>query len=370
MPRIVHLSSVHPTFDTRIFSKECRTLVAAGYQVVLVTTHPKDEVVDGVQIKAIAFPKNRLERIFVTVWRLYRRAVSLHGDLYHFHDPELLPVGVMLRFRGKKVIYDAHENVPKVLMSKSWLHPLVRWPVSVVMSIIERVSVAFFTGVVAATPPIARRFPSRKTVVVQNYPRVSEFQLVAEDKGLERSTAWICYVGGITAGRGALEMVRAIGLMDSGYNARLRLAGPIRQKGLENQMRCSLGWERTDLLGWLERPQIAALFSRSAAGLVVLHPERNHIESQPNKLFEYMSAGLPVIASDFPLWREIIDGVGCGILVDPLDPQAISEAMTWIFQNPRQAREMGVRGRRAVQDIYHWEKESEKLLQFYKRVFT
>jgi glycosyltransferase involved in cell wall biosynthesis len=98
---------------------------------------------------------------------------------------------------------------------------------------------------------------------------------------------------------------------------------------------------------------------------VILHPEKSFITSQPTKLFEYMAAGIPVIASDFPLWRSIIQEAGCGILVDPLDTQAIAAAIEYLVSNPREAEAMGQRGRRAAEKQFNWANEEQTLLSFY-----
>jgi len=128
------------------------------------------------------------------------------------------------------------------------------------------------------------------------------------------------------------------------------------------------GWQRVNVLGFLDRAGVRDVLGRSMAGLVTFHPAPNHIDSQPNKMFEYMSAGIPVIASDFPLWREIIAGNDCGLLVDPLNPAAIAEAIDYLISHPEEAERMGRNGRRAVEEQYNWEHEATKLIQFYEQI--
>ena len=93
-------------------------------------------------------------------------------------------------------------------------------------------------------------------------------------------------------------------------------------------------------------------------------PWRN-TNAQPNKLFEAMSAGVPVIASDFPAWRAVVDGCGCGRLADPLDSSSIAEAMIWMLEHPTETAAMGLHGREAVETRYNWEQESRTLLDLY-----
>lgn len=365
--RICHLTSVHPSFDTRIFHKECRTLAEAGCQVTLVAPHSRNETIQQIQIVAVPNTARRLRRMTATTFQVYCHARKLNADLYHFHDPELIPVGLLLHAHGHKVIYDIHEDVPRDIMSKYWLPSVIRRPTAWIMSAVERIGAQVFDAIVPATPRIAERFPAHKTVVVQNFPILSELVAPAPLPYRQRAPAF-AYVGSITETRGAQEMVQALDHLDKSTHARLELAGNYSPAKLETELQALPGWDRVNFHGFASRPQVAKLLGGVRAGLVVLHPTRCYPESYPVKMFEYMATGLPVIASDFPLWRQIIETAGCGLLVDPLAPEAIAAAMQWILDNPEEAEAMGRRGRKAVEETYNWEKESVKLLTLYERL--
>lgn len=364
---VCHISSVHQARDVRISLKECAALVADHWEVHLVAPGKLEAGTSGIRHHPLdASRGGRLRRVLLRGYRAYRKAWSLRADVYHFHDPELIPFGLLLRASGFRVIYDVHENVPQDVLSKDWIAPVFRRPVAIVMRLVEWFSAKMFTGIVAATPTIALRFPREKTGVVQNFPILSEFTQDGSIPYLQREP-FFAYVGGLTGTRGASEMVEAIGTMTS-EGARLQLAGSFESEFLRGKLEAMPGWDRIDFHGWLDREDISRLLGQVRAGLVVLHPIQNYAESWPIKMFEYMAAGLPVIASDFPLWREIVEDAGCGLLVDALDREAIARAMQWILHHPEESRAMGERGRRAVEEKYNWEIEAGKLVRLYREL--
>ena len=276
-------------------------------------------------------------------------------------------MGFLLKALGRKVIYDVHEDTPRQVLNKYWMPRAVRLPAFWAMSALEWIGGRVFDALVVATPQIAKRFPSSKTTVVHNFPLLGELTVGGGIPYAQRANAFI-YVGRIAEIRGAREMVRAIGLLDERYGSRLDLAGAYGPARLETDLRSIPGWSRTRSLGWAKRDRVAQLLSEAKVGLVLLHPTHSYPDAYPVKMFEYMAAGLPVIASDFPLWREIVEDAECGLLVDPLDPAEIAEAMNWLLKHGDEAEAMGRRGKKAVEDRYNWQAEAGKLRQMYREL--
>jgi len=221
-------------------------------------------------------------------------------------------------------------------------------------------------AVVVATEGIAQKFRGHNPIVVHNYPDLRMLPNSSAPK--EKNEKVLVYVGGISKLRGAVEMVQALDYLAHVEGLRLDLIGRFEPPELERELRALRGYQHVCLFGWLpwksawERAQLAF------AGMVLFHPAPNHTNSLPNKLFEYMAIGLPVIASNFPLWREIVEGNNCGICVDPLNPKAIAEAIEYLLTHPEEARKMGENGRRAVVEKYNWEREARKLLSLYDKL--
>lgn len=365
---VVHLTSVHSNQDVRIFHKEAVGAARAGLKVALVAVGAGDTVSQGVHILAVPKSRKRLDRALVTAFRVFKRAMSSKARIIHYHDPELAPYAMLLKIVGRRiVIMDVHENLPKQILGKDYIPKGLRLPIAGLAWILERISSFMADVVIAATPSIAKTFPARKTIAIQNFPLLGE--LVASSRvPYSQRPPWFAYVGGISRTRGALEMRQAIAKASAVPEARLRMAGGFQPDTLRGEAETWPGQDRTDTLGMVSRVEVADLLGQSRAGLVLFHPIPNHVEAQPNKLFEYMSAGLPVIASDFPLWREIVASVGCGLLVDPLDAGAIARAMDYLLLNPAEAEAMGQRGQRAVEAVYNWGAEEGKLLSLYGRL--
>jgi glycosyltransferase involved in cell wall biosynthesis len=363
--KVVHLTSVHPVRDPRIFHKQCASLARLGYDVALVAVHDRAEVVDGVRIVPVDRPRGRLDRMTRVAWQVHRAARRERPDVCHFHDPELLWVGVLLRLGGRRVVYDVHEDVPKQVMAKHWIPPRARPLVAWAVALAERLGGRLVDGIVAATPSIAARFPAAKTVVVQNFPEASFARDGARGRPHvdERAGAFV-YAGGLMEIQGVREMAQAFALLPEGLTG--TVAGTFHPAELEREIAALPGWRRVRYLGHVPRPEVLRAIDGAAVGLVLNHPTRNYVDAYPTKMFEYMARGVPVVCSDFALWARIVGDADCGIAVDPRDPRAIAAAIRRLNEDPELARRLGENGRRAVADRHNWERELDKLDGLYR----
>lgn len=365
MLKIAHLTSAHPRSDTRIFVKQCSSL-SKNYETYLVVADGKgNEIKDRVNILDVGKFNGRKNRMLNAPKAVFEKALTLEADIYHLHDPELIPIGLKLKKCGKKVIFDAHEDLPNQIMSKHYLNPISKKLISFLVKAYEKYACAKLDGVVTATPFIRDKFLNinANTIDINNFPKTEEFIKIENSKVTDNNH--VCYIGGLADVRGITQMVEAIEFTD---DTRLLIAGNFADANLENKVKQMQGWKNVDFLGYVNREGIQNTLSESFAGLVVLHPTQSYLDSLPVKMFEYMCAGIPVIASDFPLWRSIVDEANCGLCVDPLNPSAIASAIKTLNSNRIDAQRMGENGRVAVLEKYNWNIEEQKLFEFYSKI--
>jgi len=368
MNKVCHLTSAHPVDDIRIYHKECLSLARAGYPVVLIAGGADASKVvrakaEGLEVVGVTRFRHRLLRMTATPLLICLKALRCRAALYHLHDPELLLAGYLLKLAGKRVVYDAHEDTSRQILSKYYLNRPMRWLASRIIRAMEDLAARTFDGIITPTAGVKKGFPRawhHKITQVANYPDVHEISAISE--GLRSTT--LCYVGAISQSRGIHTLVESLAY----HRASLELAGPVYPPQLAGQVLRGKHASRIRYHGVVGRPAIQSILSKAAVGVVVLLPGENHQISLPIKMFEYMAAGLPVIASDFPLWKQIVEDNGCGVCIEPGNPQLLGETVEHLLENDALRTRMGNNGRRAVQQKYNWAGEEKRLLQLYEKL--
>lgn len=356
-PDVVHLTTAHRPSDGRIFRKECMALHEAGIAVTLVAVAPADATQDGIPLVALPQHSDRFRRMLLGPVDALRCLKRLNPRIVHIHDPELIPIGLLWKKMSRgRVIFDSHEDLPKQVVGKPYLPSWSHRPVSWFARTLEKTADRCFDAVVVATPTIAENFSNKRVTLVQNFPWLRDF---ATPKQYPSPGEHLIagYVGGISRGRGSATMVN-IPVTTEGRTI-VRLAGSVAPDA-QNDIDGRAGVEFYGTLAGTEIPDFLAGIH---VGLSVLEPLPNYLTAQATKMFEYMAAARPFIASNFPLWMELFDGWQCGFFVDPLNEKQIAKSLETIYSNPAAAQEMGARGRRAIQEQFNFEREGERLVK-------
>ncbi|MGA8942236.1 MAG: glycosyltransferase family 4 protein [Thermoactinomyces sp.] len=363
--KVMIFSSVHPYDDSRIFHKQAKSLAQNGYRVELhAVADFAEKVENGVKIVGVRRVDKKWKRLLVG-FELYRRALKSGADLFHFHDPELLPWGVLLAWRtGCPVIYDSHEDLPRQIQTKPWIPGKLRSPLSKCVQVVEKGLARQLAAVITATESIRKQFQKVKRVeVIKNYP-LRMPQIDRENDGITR----ILYVGGVSYLRGYREMIQMMDYLPESLKAELHIIGPLQHIAKEDQDRSELERKRIYLHGRIPFIEVQKWLAKGKVGLVCLHPIENYRESLPIKMFEYMAAGLPLVATDFPLWKEIVESSNCGFVADALDPKDMAQKVEQIAMDEDLWKQMSANARKAHEERYNWDVEKTKLLSLYQEL--
>jgi glycosyltransferase involved in cell wall biosynthesis len=369
---VVHISSVHILKDTRIFYKECLSLKKSGFKVKLINQAKNDLEIDGISVIALPISSNRFERFTKTLFKAYKLACREKADIYHLHDPELIPLGIFLRILGRQVVYDMHENVPRQILSKKWISPIIRKPLAILVKGFERLCLNSFHVVFAETSYFRDYSWVKKNITVLNLPLVDELLRISSSPTKKGKIFRVGYIGGVTIDRGIDVCISAINeLRDRGEEIIFECIGPVDknvnslslwQKGIAN------GWIRS--YGRLPAKEGWPIVANCHVGVAILKPIENYYESYPTKMFEYMAMGLPVIVSNFPLYKKVIDESHSGYAIDPMNVEHAIDALQKIINGNDKALYMSQCARKAATENYNWEAEFRKLLNLYKRVIN
>lgn len=365
MKKICHMTSAHETNDGRIFRKECTSLAQCGYDVYLVGGGESREE-NGVHVVGVGENEGgRLNRMLRFSRKVYMAALAVDADVYHLHDPELLLYGLKLKKKGKKVIFDSHEIYAQQIKNKKYLGAFAKI-VACVYEKIERYIVKRLDGVIVVTPQMVTIFQKYQPniAIIGNYPILQDNL----HKESERKPQ-LCFAGNVAEQWNHETVLRA---MEQIPQINYKLCGPVDSEEYLSKLKAMHASDRMDYMGVVPFAQAQEMLQSSAIGVALLSPSGNTDGQNGTlgntKLFEIMMAGLPVICTDFVLWKEIIAKYECGICVAPNDADALAAAIRYIMDNPEKAKQMGDNGIRAVHETYNWDKLVEELNNIYQKV--
>ncbi|MBC6316983.1 glycosyltransferase [Listeria grandensis] len=361
-------SSVHVWNDTRVYYKEIETLLQAGYQVEQMAVETMQPLEPRQNLTQHLFEKGHRLKRFTRWYSIYKAIRKSDAMYYHFHDPELLLLLPILRKNKGVFIYDMHENFPKALETKAWIPKILRQPLAKIIKGVEQRCLKRCDSVIFAETSYKKDYPTitQQKKDILNYPMYQAPFDVA--KGKEQT---LLYVGGIEENRGLWIMLETLkSLRESGHNdLKLKLIGPISNTDNEKIDRFTTKHAMTNSvarLGRIPNGEINGHMATATIGLCLLKPIPNYMESMATKMFEYMSAELPMIVSDFPMWSELMQETKSGYSVDPLNTMAVKDAVELLLLNKERRQEMGTNGRAHYEKTYNWTAEGEKLLALYE----
>ncbi len=362
--KVCHITTVHNYNDNRIFYKECASLSNAGYDVYLMACSEKNFIEDSIHVVGLKKYKSRIKHFFlVSIVDVLRKARKVNAAVYHFHDPELLFTGIILKVLGKKVVYDVHENNAASIMSKPYLkNKLFKKVIANSLYLLERIGSKFFNAVVTARPDISEKFFPYHPVTVRNFP-ILPSSTVDEDISIEKTKKTVIYVGGMSEIRGIKPLIQAFEGLD---DYELWLLGRWSSIDFQNSCKKLKGWENVKYLGEVKAYQVFSYIEKADVGIITFLPMPNHLTTLATKPFEYMALGLPVIMSDFPYWRDFFKDLA--LYVNPEDSIDIKNKIIEMFADKEKYEYMSIASKSKIINEYNWQIESEKLIDLYRNL--
>jgi len=372
MKKICNLTITHTRHDQRVFLKECLT-EKQNYEVHLVVCDGEpDELNEGIYIHGTPKHKTRLGRVIFSTFEAYLKAKALKADVYVFHDPDFLWLAFLLKRRGSTVIWDCHETYfdrKRPIQKTLWfLHHILFWLFKGLALLVVR----HLDGAIAPANTVKDWLAAlgcKKCYLLHNYALRTEFQCV-KSPNYNEAIQRILYIGAFSTSRNIHILIEAIALCKH-KNVRLTLCGSNARKPYETYCRQLSGWSRVEFYRDANRKVIRDLQGECFAS-VVSYAFFEKSDSSPVKFFEYMALSLPIIlggnsVTEFYKTLILNDGHPLGLIIDS-DPQAIADAIDYLYENKEVARTMGMNGRKAFETKYNFESEADGFLKFLEEV--
>lgn len=368
MHKVCIVSPVHNTSDIRIFKKQFTSLVNRGFKVSVICRADMiyAKSTKGVKITALDY-SNRFLR-FLHIPKIIYMALKDNADVYHIHNPDTLPVGIVLKLFGRKVIYDTHENFRKKILLRKWIPSLIRATIANMVFYGEKACSHLFNATIVTQEEQKKDY--KRSCLIGNSPILPKRHSLL-NKSLEKDVLRLVYVGGISEDRGLSHMLRLCSLMNEVHPTELTLIGPAINS-LTNEKLLELVSKTSNVIykGTLAQSEAFEIVKGSHYGLILLDDVADYRETSPNKLFEYMMLGTPFIATNFDKWQSLLGSINAGFFVTPstLNLQIAKKiAQAWLDDDNYKA--LSTEGAGFICNTYNWELTDEpKLLKLYEEV--
>ncbi|SCJ97198.1 GDP-mannose-dependent alpha-(1-6)-phosphatidylinositol monomannoside mannosyltransferase [uncultured Eubacterium sp.] len=370
--KICHVTSAHKNNDIRILEKQCVSLAKKSENEVYLVASGESKKYKNVTIVGIgARPGSRLKRMIIHSRKAFKTSLKIDADIYHLHDPELLQYVRKYIKKNKKVIFDSHEDVLGSLSEKNYIPKIIRKQFIQLFTKYFKSVVSSCSAVVAVTPHCRDDLVKFNPMcyLITNYPIIREEQKIQVEKNKNvNSVHKIIFAGGISEDWRHRNILRAIEPIE---NVEYHIYGTAAVSYLE-ELKQEKGWDKVVFWGQTEHEKVKRALVEADIGVAISRYGSNaggRLGTLGNtKLFEEMQAGLPVIATDFVLWKEIIEGHKCGICVSPDSVEEIRDAICTLINDEDLAVKMGENGKEAVIERFNWKSQETILLELYEHI--
>lgn len=369
--KVCHVISGYFRNDARVFQRQCKSLQRNGYDISILTNDgEKDEILDNIPIYSCdSYFSSRLLTLAFAKYQFYSKALSLDAEVFQLHSPELISLGLALQKKGKKIIYDAHEDLPRHILEKEWLEwvPLfIRKLLSFFIEIYLNRALRKYDAVITPHHHVNDNFLKEdiNSILVTNFPLVRNLDDLSFEDYCRRGNK-ICYTGTVYSYSHQEEILEAIaGIEDIEY----KVAGYFDTRHYESLDKFS-GFKKMDFLGRIPWQDLVDFYKEMAIGIVVYDYKLNLGDRLgsfgSNKLFEYMEAGLPIICTDYILWKDVVERYECGLSVEPRNVDQLKNAIKYLLENKEVAYKFGKNGQQAIKEELNWSTEEKKYLRIY-----
>jgi glycosyltransferase involved in cell wall biosynthesis len=371
--RICHVTTVHPAKDARIFYRMSRALAERGYAVTLIAPESSEDALVRMSTwNAQIAQSGRINRFALAL----RATLAERADIYHFHDPELIPLGLILKVLrpSAAIVYDVHEDYPAMMRVKYWIPAPLRPLMAQAARLANTAAGVCLDGIVVADPHVQQDFQHvarHKAIVYYNFPTLSLFAPAPAEPSVAQAD--LVYIGGMSDRSGIFVLLDALTLLaQQGLTPSVRLAGYTDGEAglaaIEQGIRIRGISAQVDLRGRIPHAQVPAWIRSGRIGLVTLQPIAKFLKNIPTKLFEYWACGLPVIASDLPPIRPFLSNEKNGLLFTPTSAEDLARVIAWLMRHPCEGKAMGQYGQEQVAKEWNNDRQIDDLIGLYEQI--